>query len=127
MVTKAEVEEEKARLRAIDARPIKKVTEAKARKQKRVAMKLDSARQRAEGIANQEDVPMKSKMREIQKVYAKARAAGAKVKQGKARKGPPLDKRMKKELRAKKRIEKRDGKRGAKSSTGGGKGKGGKR
>lgn len=54
---------------------------------------------------------MNSKMREIEKVYAKARAQGAKAKgKGKARKGPPLDRRMKKELRAKKRIAKRDGK-----------------
>lgn len=52
-MTKAEVEAEKARLRAIDARPIKKVTEAKARKAKRMAAKLDQARQRAESIANQ--------------------------------------------------------------------------
>ncbi len=35
-VTKADIEAEKARLAAIDARPIKKVAEAKARKQKRL-------------------------------------------------------------------------------------------
>lgn len=109
VVTKAEVDEEKERLKAIDARPIKKVTEAKARKRQRMVAKLDQARQRAESIANQEDVPTNSKMREIQKVYAKARASGSKSK-GKKRKGPPLDRRMKKELRATKRIAKRDGK-----------------
>jgi hypothetical protein len=35
-VTKEDIEAEKARLAAIDARPIKKVAEAKARKQKRL-------------------------------------------------------------------------------------------
>jgi len=35
-VTKADIEAEKARLAAIDARPIKKVAEAKARKAKRL-------------------------------------------------------------------------------------------
>lgn len=52
-VTKAEVEEEKARLRAIDARPMKKVAEAKARKRRRLQTKLTQAREKAESIANQ--------------------------------------------------------------------------
>lgn len=37
-ITQEEVQEEKARLKAIDARPIKKVAEAKARKQKHMAV-----------------------------------------------------------------------------------------
>ena len=37
-ITQEEVQEEKARLKAIDARPNKKVAEAKARKQKRMAV-----------------------------------------------------------------------------------------
>jgi hypothetical protein len=43
-VTKAEVEAEKERLKAIDARPIKKVAEAKARKKRRMVAQLASVR-----------------------------------------------------------------------------------
>ncbi len=39
--------------------------------------KLTQARQKAEAIANQEDVPMKSKMREIEKLYVQVRGAAA--------------------------------------------------
>lgn len=46
-VTKAEIEEEKERLRAIDARPIKKIAEAKARKKQKLVMRLDQARKKA--------------------------------------------------------------------------------
>lgn len=47
------------------------MAEAKARKQKRMAVKLQAARQKAESVANQEDVPMKSRMQQIEKIYAK--------------------------------------------------------
>jgi hypothetical protein len=56
--------------------------------------RLDAARAKATSIAAQDDMPMSSKMKEIEKVYAKARAGGgAKGKGGKAGKGagePPI-------------------------------------
>lgn len=90
--------------------------------------KLDAARQKATTIAAQEDVPMASKMREIEKLYAKARAAGGGKKGGKKggkdgkRKGPPLDRRMLADKRGDKKAAKRGGKKG--KGGGGAKGKG---
>ncbi|MEW5303990.1 MAG: hypothetical protein WDW36_006633 [Sanguina aurantia] len=120
MVSKSEVAEEKERLRAIDARPIKKVAEAKARKQMRVVKKMTIARNKATVIADQEDVPMKSKMREIEKVYAKARAStkgrdgkgdkGKKGKKGKGRSKDPMDNRLKKDKMDAKRQDRKAGK-----------------
>eukprot|EP00959_Pyramimonas_sp_CCMP1952_P341485 7153493-Pyramimonas_sp.AAC.3 len=46
-VTKAEIEEQKERQRAIDARPIKKVAEAKARKKQRISRALERAKAKA--------------------------------------------------------------------------------
>ncbi|KAL0044666.1 hypothetical protein WJX82_004707 [Trebouxia sp. C0006] len=105
-ITQEEVQEEKARLKAIDARPIKKVAEAKARKQKRMATKMEAARAKAEAISGQEDLPMGSKMKEIQKLMAKARASGKGKGKKKAtrsdqyKKTKPLDRRMMSDKRA---------------------------
>ncbi|GLC72047.1 hypothetical protein PLESTF_001198400 [Pleodorina starrii] len=109
-VTKAEVEEEKERLRAIDARPIKKIAEAKARKKQKLVKRLEQARQKANAVADQEDVPMKSKVREIEKIYAKARLSGGKGKKGKKGKGggPPLDRRMKKDKKSMMRAKQKE-------------------
>jgi AdoMet-dependent rRNA methyltransferase SPB1 len=52
-VTKAEVEAEKARMRAVDARPIKKVAEAKGRQKRRAQARLSAAREKAEAVAAQ--------------------------------------------------------------------------
>jgi AdoMet-dependent rRNA methyltransferase SPB1 len=81
-------------------------------------VRLDAARAKATSVAAQEDVPMASKMKEIEKIYAKARAmngpgkrgskGGGKAK-GDKRKGPALDKRMKKDKRAMKAAGKRAG------------------
>ena len=141
-ITAEEYKAAKEEMRAIDARPIRKVVEAKARKRKRMQAKLTQARQKAESIANQEDVPMKAKMREIEKLYARARASGNKSKkpgggsrsdQYKKKKGPPLDARLRKDKRgmdAAVRRNKAKGRappRGAKAAAGGKGGKGGRR
>src|SRR4051812_44066598 len=52
-VTKEEVETEKLRLRAIDARPIKKIAEAKGRQKRKAQAKMSQAREKAEAIAAQ--------------------------------------------------------------------------
>lgn len=96
--------------------------------------RLDAARQKATSVAAQDDVPMASKMREIEKIYAKARAQnGPKSSKGKGkgrdskRKGPALDKRMKKDKRGMDRAAKRAGsKKGGKKGGGGGGKRGGK-
>jgi hypothetical protein len=74
-----------------------------------VQVSLDKAKAKSEAVVGQEDVPMKSKMKEVQKIYAKARAAAGqggakgdkKKKAGTGRrrdehksKGRPLDGRM---------------------------------
>lgn len=72
-----------------------------------------------QAIADQEDVPMKSKMREIEKVYAKARASTkgrdgkgdkGKGKKGKGRSKDPMDNRLKKDKMDAKRQDRKAGK-----------------
>jgi AdoMet-dependent rRNA methyltransferase SPB1 len=139
-ISGAEYKAAKDELRAIDARPIKKVAEAKARKRKRMVAKLTQARQKAESIANQEDVPMKAKMREIEKVYSQARASGKGRRGGKdkgkgkpsrgdehRKRGPPVDARLRSDKRGLDRAAARGkgkGKRGGGGGGGRGKGKG---
>lgn len=83
--------------------------------------KLDAARAKAEAISGQEDLPMGSKMKEIQKVMAKAKASGkgkGKKKTTRAdqyKKTKPLDRRMFSDKRAvnfkaKKKAAKKSGK-----------------
>lgn len=129
-VTREEVAAMRAQFKEIDARPSKKVAEAKARK-KRVAMKkLDKARQKADAIADQNDINEKSKRKMIDQIYRKAMpkkpqkeyVVAKKGVQVRAGKGKVLvDPRMKKDKRAS-----GTGKKGKKGSKGA-KGKGGQR
>ena len=66
--------------------------------------KMEAARAKAEAISGQEDLPMDSKMKEIQKLMAKAKASGkGKKKATRAdqyKKSKPLDRRMMSDKRA---------------------------
>ncbi|KAI3674436.1 hypothetical protein L2E82_52260 [Cichorium intybus] len=71
-ITKEEVNAMKAQFKEINARPAKKVAQAKARK-KRVAMrKMEKVRKKANSISDQADISEKSKMKMIDTLYKKA-------------------------------------------------------
>ncbi|KAJ0985878.1 hypothetical protein J5N97_004234 [Dioscorea zingiberensis] len=108
-VTREEVAAMRAQFREIDARPAKKVAEAKARK-KRIAMKkLEKARQKATAISDQTDISERSKDKMINQLYKKAvpkrpqkeyvvAKKGVQVKAGKGK--VLVDRRMKKDARS---------------------------
>ena len=99
-VTKEEIAAMRAQFKEINARPAKKVAEAKARK-KRVAMKrLEKVRQKANSISDQPDISERSKNKQIEQLYKKAtpckEGCSSQGWQGEVR----VDRRMKKDARA---------------------------
>lgn len=145
-VSKELMQEFRAKLREINARPIRKVAEAQARKKKRMALRLEKVRKQAQSLAESTEMSAHMKTKQVAKlmkkagkreervkVYSRTNAGGGgKVNLGgkKAGKGKGkinmagakvklVDKRMKKDKRAAKRISKG----GAAKKT---KGKGGK-
>lgn len=72
-LTKEEVDEEKRQLKEWDARPSKKVMEAKNRKKMRLQRALNKIKNKAQVIANSE-INEGSKMKQIQKMYTKEKA-----------------------------------------------------
>ncbi|KAL0579104.1 AdoMet-dependent rRNA methyltransferase spb1 [Marasmius crinis-equi] len=123
-VTKEAIAALRAKQRALDARPIKKVAEAKARKKYKAAQKLEKAMKKAEGVNATSDMTEREKAQSIEKLMRKGASTGHKKKEvklvvakgaHKGIKGRPkgvkgryamVDSRMKKEVRAKKRKEK---------------------
>ncbi|KAF8358584.1 hypothetical protein PRIPAC_93579 [Pristionchus pacificus] len=71
-VTKEQMQAYRERLRELNARPIKKVAEAKARKQRRVMMRLSKAKKKAEGIVENDNLEHSEKIKEMKKIYKKA-------------------------------------------------------
>ncbi|KAI0756685.1 Spb1 C-terminal domain-containing protein [Daedaleopsis nitida] len=122
-ITKEAVDALRAKMRALDARPIKKIAEAKARKKFKAAQQLDKAMKKAEGVNETSDMTEKEKAKQIEKLMDKGMKAKKRkevkivVAKGahKGLKGRPkgvkgryvmVDSRMKKEVRAQKRRDK---------------------
>ncbi|KAH8102498.1 Spb1 C-terminal domain-containing protein [Cristinia sonorae] len=127
-VTKEAIAALRAKMRALDARPIKKVAEAKARKKMRAVQRMEKAMKKAEGVNETSDMSEREKARQIEKLMGKSMAKAKKkevkvvVAKGAHRglKGRPkgvkgryvmVDSRMKKEVRAQKRRDKASKKR----------------
>lgn len=128
-VTKEAMAALRAKMRALDARPIKKIAEAKGRKKLRAAQQLEKAMKKAQGVNDSSDMTEREKAQQIEKLMRKGMSSGKKKSETKvvvakgshrAIKGRPkgvkgryrmVDSRMKKEVRAMKRKEKANKKR----------------
>lgn len=129
-VTKEEMAAMRAQFKEIDARPAKKVAEAKARKKRATMKKLEKVRKKANTISDQTDISDRSKMKMIDQLYKKAApkkpekeyVVAKKGVQVRAGKGKVLvDRRMKKDARS--RGMKKQGKGPPKKGGGSKKGK----
>ncbi|KAI8782653.1 pre-rRNA processing protein FTSJ3 [Biomphalaria glabrata] len=132
-VSKEEMEEYKLKMKAIDAQPIKKIAEAKARKKRKMLKRQENARKKANAVTDSIDVSEKEKWQQIKQIYKKAgllkkskpsltyvvakKGAGKKVRRPAGVKGlfKVVDGRMKKDLKAKLKKESK-GKKGSKGA-----------
>ncbi|XP_076054838.1 pre-rRNA 2'-O-ribose RNA methyltransferase FTSJ3 [Oratosquilla oratoria] len=121
-VEKEDLQLYRDRAKAVDARTIKKVVEAKARKKRRVKKRMDRAKKKAEVITDNLDMTEREKAMEVKKLYKKAMApakdkeikyvvmkkrfGGSKPKGVKGR-YKMVDKRLKKDARSQKAIAKK--------------------
>lgn len=71
-ITKEMVQEYQRKLKEINARPIKKIAEAKARKKRRELRKLEQVRKKSEVICDMVDVSDREKAQQAKSVYKKA-------------------------------------------------------
>ncbi|KAF9787184.1 FtsJ-domain-containing protein [Thelephora terrestris] len=128
-ITKEAVDALRARQRALDARPIKKIAEAKARKKLKATQRLEKAMKKAEGVQDASDLSERAKAQQIEKLMRRGVSKGKPKKDikvvvakgsHKGLKGRPkgvkgrykmVDSRMKKEVRAAKRKDKASKKR----------------
>ena len=73
-VTKEAVAALRARQRALDARPIKKIAEAKGRKKLRATQRLEKAMKKAEGVNETSDMTEREKAQQIERLMRKGTA-----------------------------------------------------
>uniref|UniRef100_A0A673A2Q2 pre-rRNA processing protein FTSJ3 n=1 Tax=Sphaeramia orbicularis TaxID=375764 RepID=A0A673A2Q2_9TELE len=121
-VTREMVEEYKQKWKEIDARPIKRVAEAKARKKRRMLKRMEQAKKKAEAVVNTVDISEREKVAQLKSIYKKAgvgkekrevtyvvakKGAGKKVRRPAGVKGvfKVVDSRMKKDMRGMQRKE----------------------
>lgn len=119
---KKEVEHYRKRWREINARPIKKVAEAKARKKRRMLKKLEQTKKKAEAVVNTIDISEREKVARLRSLYKKAglgkekrqvtyvvakKGVGRKVRRPAGIRGhfKVVDSRLKKDQRAQQRKE----------------------
>lgn len=131
------VQEYKQRMRDIDAKPIKKVMQAKARQKRRAMRKMEKVKKKVDAITSNDDITQRERINAIKTVYKNATKTKKKeVKLVVGRKGLPakkptkgkykmVDSRMKKDLRAKQRRDSKSGK--GKGKSGGRQNKGKKK
>lgn len=125
-ITKGAAAAIKEKLRAINARPIKKVREANARKKFKAAQRLEKLRKKSALLADEEGVSEKDKAQAISKLMNKAGKKKPKQKvklvvakganrgisgrpRGVKGKYKIVDARLKKDIRAQKRLAKKKG------------------
>ncbi|KAM0335787.1 hypothetical protein ACHAQA_000837 [Verticillium albo-atrum] len=123
-ITKAAADAIKEKMRAYNARPIKKVAEAKARKKFKAAQRYEKLKKKSDSLINEEGLTEKEKASTIAKMIAKAGQVKRRpqptlvIAKGLNRgvKGRPkgvkgrytiVDARMKKDLRAQRRLSKK--------------------
>merc|ERR1712087_316541 len=70
-ISKELMDQFRAKLREINARPIRKVSEAKARKKKRLNKRLEKLRDTAMSLADQSDMSEAAKARQMRKQVSK--------------------------------------------------------
>ncbi|XP_075698422.1 pre-rRNA 2'-O-ribose RNA methyltransferase FTSJ3 [Rhinoderma darwinii] len=119
-VSRETMEEYRRRQKELNARPIKKVAEAKARKRRRMLKKMEQAKKRAETVVDTVDISEREKAAQLRSIYKKAgigkekrqvtyvvakKGAGKKVHRPAGVKGQfkVVDSRMKKDTRAQNR------------------------
>lgn len=121
-ITKEEADHYRAKMKEINARPIKKVAEARARKKMKLLSKQRKLKQQADSIADSGDITEKQKATQIAKLHARNKNSKKEVTYvvakgaNRGRKGRPkgikghykmVDARLKKDKRALKRKSKK--------------------